>query len=281
MRGVVAGLVVVALAAAVICYVLFFGDKAKKPVREDTKKGFIKEVTPAAAPKAVEKPVELTPEEKEKARRKAGGMYTNDYGYVYNRPIRGPVITNDCNKTVQKSFAATVFTDPADRAIGALLDAEPGTMFVGDPGKMYGPSFTRKFLKSIEHPIIVEPGDSEDVALLKKAVREAKIEMKARYDAGEDLGDMMLAARKELQTLGFYKNELSAELNRIAKDRSLTEDDMKDFVEAANKMLAERGASGLTMPRSAALRFERMRKKAAAEAAAKAGSTSENTSKED
>lgn len=257
LRGLIAGAAVVLVALGAVYF--FMGEETKVEIKESTKPRRIKEVEPAKAKTNVVKVVELTPEEKEKLRRKAGGMYTNDYGYVYNRPIKGRAITNDMNETVAKSFADKVFNNFVDRSIGDLIDTEPGTAFVGDSRSLFGPSFKKKFLKSLEVPIIVSRDDPPEVATLKRAVIDAKIDLKARLDAGEDISEIMVQARDELQSLGLYKAELEKELDKIARDRNLTEEDMNDFVAAANKMMAERGMGPLTMPRMAARRFERER----------------------
>ena len=103
--------------------------------------------------------------------------------------------------------------------------------------------------------IIVSKDDDEATAELKRAVIESKIELKARHDAGEDIGELMAREYKELQTLGLYREELKDQIAKLARDKTLREEDMEDFVKAANMMLEARGGSPLQMPRFAARRF--------------------------
>lgn len=181
-------------------------------------------------------------------------MHTNLYGYVINRPSTKVVITNRTDDA-DRPLEEQVFSNSADQKIAALLLLKPGEMLVGDPSTLFGRGFVRAFLKSIETPIIVEEGDDEVTAELKRAVRESKIEIKARYDAGEDIGELMSKECQELQALGLYREELKDQVAKFARDKSLSEDDMKDFVAAANRMLEERGGQPLQMPRFAARRF--------------------------
>ena len=161
---------------------------------------------------------------------------------------KGPVITNK-HTEANASLAARVFSNTADKFIGQLISIEPGTPLYGPPIK-YDEKFVRSFLRSLTTPIIIDPDDPPEVAALKRAVRETKIELKARYDDGEDIAQIMTDTRKELQELGLYRNELQAEVNRIIRKdaKNLTDEEMQDFVDAANKMLAERGAKPIALP---------------------------------
>ena len=161
---------------------------------------------------------------------------------------KGPVITNKYTEA-NASLAARVFSNTADKFIGQLVNIEPGTPLYGPPIK-YDEKFVRSFLRSLTTPIIIDPDDSPEVAALKRAVRETKIELKARYDDGEDIAQIMTDTRKELQELGLYRSELQAEVNKIIRKdaKNLTDEQMQDFVDAANKMLAERGAKPIVLP---------------------------------
>ena len=188
-------------------------------------------------------------------------MHTNAYGYVINRPHTKIVITNKVDDA-DRPLEERVFTNSADQKIAGLLMLEPGEMLVGDASSLFGRGFTRAFLKSLESPIIVTKDDDETTAELKRAVRDAKIEIKARYDAGEDIAALMAKEREELQAIGLYRKELENEIRKIARDDAIGEADMADFVKAANMMLQGRGGKPLEMPRFAARRFklERVRK---------------------
>ena len=239
MRGILAGLVVVAAAVAAY-FLLFSGDKAKKPVREDTKeRGRIKEVTPAPVPvaKAESEGKKETP--KPRGPQKVGesrdgwiklpnGRLIKDTGAIQCAPAR-------------LSLEDQVFDRSTDRSIANLLTVEPGTMFIGD-SSMYYKNFTEKFLESLKEPIIITHDDSEEVKMLKQGVIDARKELKARYDAGEDLGAVMRETREQMRELGLYREELERQVREIVKTKDdLTDTDLKDLLGAANKMLEERG----------------------------------------
>ena len=181
-------------------------------------------------------------------------MHTNLYGYVINRPHTAVVITNKLSDA-EKPIEERIFTNSADQKIAGLLLLEPGEMLVGDAASLFGRGFTRAFLRSIETPIVIDEGDDEFTADLKRAVREAKKEIKAKYDAGEDIGKLMLDEVKELQAIGLYREELKDQIAKFARDKSLSEEDLGDFVKAANALLESRGGKPLKMPRFAARRF--------------------------
>lgn len=161
---------------------------------------------------------------------------------------KGPVITNNYTEA-NASLSARVFGNMADKQIGHLLSIVPGTPLYG-PAMKYDERFVRSFLKSLKTPIVIEKGDTEEVAALKRAVRETKVELKARYDAGEDIAKIMTDTRNELQQLGAYRDQLQAEVNKmLRKDAGrMTDRDMQDFIDAANMMLEGRGAKPLAMP---------------------------------
>ena len=181
-------------------------------------------------------------------------MHTNIYGYVINRPHTAIIITNKVNDA-DKPIEERIFANSADQKIAALLLLEPGEMMIGDASSLFGKGFIRSFSRSIETPIVVTDNDDEFAANLKRAVIDTKLELKSRYDEGEDIAQLMLKERNELQALGLYREELKEEIHKLARDKSLSEEAMQDFINAANKMLEERGGKPLEMPRFAARRF--------------------------
>lgn len=139
-----------------------------------------------------------------------------------------------------------VFLNRADRTIAGLLVIEPGTDLIGD--EVFDESFVKAFLKSIQIPIIISKDDDEETRALKRAVIDTKIDLKARLDAGEDIAKTLTDIRRELRELGAYREELKQLIAGKSRDHSMSVDDMKDFVQAANIMLDERGAKPIVMP---------------------------------
>lgn len=157
---------------------------------------------------------------------------------------RSGIITNDANKS-QFKLPYEVFDFGCENEIACLLDLPPGAGLVGTP--IYGGNFKSEFLKSLEQPIIIEENDSDYVKQLKREVREAKVEMKAALDRGEDIEKIMIDARKECQELAIYKRQLEENLNDMINNASITEDDIDDCIKAINIMLERKGIAPLDL----------------------------------
>ena len=246
-------LVALAVLAVVVVVAVFLsmGRDAARPV----------EAAPAAKPKAVvaERPAVRPPEPAGEPKKdvvrwrgkeypmyneKGGKAVVTGYGVRYLTPR---VITNSTESANARiPWEARQFKHRTDQEIAVLLYTEPGTAFVGDYAA--DERFNEKFLKSLEEPILIEEGDGADVRELKKAVIEARNELKARYDSGEDPAAIIAGAHKELRELGAYKEELAKQLREVARRPEMTEADLDDFVAAANQMLESRGCGKLTMP---------------------------------
>ena len=258
-RGFPSVLLAASASLAVFCGIVLWwaAGRGKAHDSDDTRPS---RARPIAEVRPAIRPADNPPQEAESPRPRSNVppeqqvMHTNLYGYVINRPSTAVVITNKVDDA-DRPFEERVFENSADQKIAGLLLLKPGEMLVGDPSSLFGRGFARAFLKSIESPIIIGKDNDEATAELKRAVIESKIEIKARHDAGEDIGELMAREYKELQTLGLYREELKDQIAKLARDKSLREEDMEDFVKAANMMLEARGASPLQMPRFAARRF--------------------------
>ena len=246
-RGVIAGL---AVALPVVLLGIWFFSGNESPESEDAGKsrGRIKEVKPAPAPKQAvtndeHKGQVFThgkwyPEYDEKG----GKIWISKNWVRYHTPV---VYTNTTNKT-RLSPAAKLFDNTVDQDIAELITAPLGTMYIGDV--KYGKAFEKKFLKSLTTPIIPSHDDDEWAKEVKRAVNETKIELKARYDAGEDIGQILTDTRREYQKLGVYKADLEQLMRKQLHEAKDDTQMQKDVFEAANKMLAERGIEPIKMP---------------------------------
>lgn len=246
-RGLIAGVVVIVLGFAVLA-ILSGGDDAPK-AKADKGRGRIKEVAPAVTnvPAKTEKELhpgmvkvrgKWYPEYDEKG----GKIWVTSNAVMYHTP---KIQTNKVNQA-RLSKEMKIFSRRADVEIAVLINAEPGTGFIGD--YRYGDRFVKDFLDSLTTPIIISEDDDENTKALKKAVRETKIELKARYDNGEDIGQIMADTRKNLQELGAYREELRREVDKVRSKGGMSPEELNDLYGAANKMLAERGAKPLAMP---------------------------------
>jgi len=149
--------------------------------------------------------------------------------------IKGEVTNSSTN--VKRDWFE-VFDHGCDNEIACLLTLEPGETLVGTP--VYRGRFAKEFIKSLESPIIPTADDPQEIKDLKRAVTEAKIELKAAYDRGEDIERIMLETRNQMQDLAAYRQALESELRTAVKDVE-SEQELDAFVAAANEMLAKKG----------------------------------------
>ena len=171
---------------------------------------------------------------------------------------KGPVHTNGANRV--RTLEERTFRHGAEVHIAGLLRLEPGASLLGDSNLIYGKAFMKSFIKSLEEPIVISEDDSDEVKELKNAVIQTKEELKQRMNAGEDICKIMRDTRDDLKKIGLYRDELNRQLIDLGKDGQYSEQDMQDFVSAANQMLSERGAKPLTMPRVLMYKFEKLKK---------------------
>ena len=242
-RGIAAGAIVVVLA---ICAWHFLGEKQGEATREGTAKKppRIVEATHKVAPKSVEPAPEPQPKEVPYWERESPEGLTFRQKMKWNIHHRAPAVyTNNTSQTEPRP-AYAIFDTRSDNSIAALLTVPPGTAAVGDPE--YELWFTQDFLKSLETPIIVTKDDTPEEAQLKRDMIATKIDLKARYDAGEDIALIMKNTREELQRLSIYKSEIESAFREMAGKPGLTEKDIDDFIESANILLDSKGIAPMT-----------------------------------
>ena len=155
--------------------------------------------------------------------------------------VRG-IITNNLT-SVKAKYA--IFANHCENDIACLLTIQPGEGLVGTP--RYNGRFTKNFLDSLNSPIIINEDDEPDVAELKQAVIEVKKDMKAAYDRGEDLEQIMLDTRAEYQKLFVFKQGMQRTVSEYVKNNEVSDEDIETYVEAANTMLAEKGIAPLKL----------------------------------
>ena len=140
-----------------------------------------------------------------------------------------------------------LFRHNSENLIADMLAVEPGDSLIGE--LPFDRRFVEDFKRSLEEEIEILPTDSEYERKMKQAVIDTKAELKARMDAGEDVGEIMRAARAELQETGIYRDQLIQELHEIRRSGEWTADEYEKFVDAANAMLASKGAKPIKTPK--------------------------------
>jgi len=239
-RGIIAGLVVVVLAlAAWHFFAAKMEDQMPETIRAPKKASKIVETTPEPfIPKPLEVKVE-PPKPDPNARPTKVGEVVNGYVLLPSGRLhkRQGVITNSVASRAKGAYH--IFDHACDNEIACYLSIKPGDALVG-PVRYTG-RFKEKFLESLKTPIIVTQDDTPEQAQLKRDVIAAKLELKDALDRGEDIEQIMLDTRQELQDLARYKMELRKQFNELRRSEGATEEDIDMLLEACNKMLESKG----------------------------------------
>lgn len=140
-----------------------------------------------------------------------------------------------------------IFKRQSEREIAALILTEPGTWFMRRPN--FGDRFDSDFKASLNEKIEFSDSDTEEERALKEAVIETKNELLQRATSTEKPSDIMNAFAGSLYELGQYRRTLQDELGRLKRDSTISDADIESFVNAANKMLTDRGAQPIKMPK--------------------------------
>lgn len=147
------------------------------------------------------------------------------------------------SKIAHRKAPCEIFNYHSENLISLLMNTEPGTVFFG-PGN-YQEGFVRNFEKSCQEPIIVFNTDSDEVKRLKRDMIDVKIELKERMRQGESLTDIISSTRNELQKLGQVKLNLQRMLKSEVKTNAKSAADVDTFIEAADRILEEKGIAPL------------------------------------
>ena len=236
-RGVIAGAVVV-LGAAVAAWWLWPTGETRQDATS-TKRGLIKEVTPAAAPKVAEEEEKKPEPPKYWEQPTTNGLTWRQAKVWYWKRRPKPSITNDSSRT-EAPPAYCIFSHDCDNKIALYLSIEPGQTLVGAPE--YGEAFKKDFAESLKEPIIVTKDDDEWTANLKRAVTQTKIELIDRMNAGEDIGKILEDTHEELRKMCLYKSDIEQTFHEQIKELdNPTEEDIEDAIKAANMLLDQKG----------------------------------------
>ena len=243
-RGLLAGAIVV-LGAGLAAWLFMGGEADSRPLQKKDR-GHIKEIAPAVAPtNAVpKKPVDPREDyDHEKCYRDERGIlrYKSSGCRAYDKTVKtGPTVL--LNKQVRRIFKGT-----ANNEIFTLITMNPGESRLVTPDYR-DPEYIKRFKESLEQPIEIAEDDHEWDKNVKQAVADTKKDLIARMKKGEKLSDILEDTSKELQRLTAYKDSIDKQVSTIVKDAKgrLSEQDVKDLVGAANKMLTEQGINPIS-----------------------------------
>lgn len=235
-HGLAALVVVCVIGAAAILFFTSSSEKGPKVGPEKT--SLIKEAKPALPAKPV-----VTNEVKKvdpNARPTKVGECVNGYVLLPSGRMhrRTGVVTNSIAGRPKAKYQ--IFDRRCNNEIAGLLTIKPGDVLLGTP--RYNGRFKKDFIESISEPIIITEKDTPEQAQLKRDVIAARLEMKDALDRGEDIEQIMLDTRSQLQDLWRVKQQFQR-LFIEQKKECKTEQDVEDLFNACNKMLEERGVA--------------------------------------
>lgn len=151
------------------------------------------------------------------------------------------VITNSIANRPKGAYE--IFEHHCENEIACYLTLKPGDTLVGP--RRYTGKFKEQFLKSLETPIVINEDDTPEQVQLKEDVAAAKQELKEALDRGEDIEQIMIDTREELQSLMVYKMEMRRQFHELLKECE-TDEQVEELFDSCNKMLAEKGIAPLT-----------------------------------
>ena len=252
-RGIFAGLIVIAVAGIAVVLVMMSG--SSEPAKKDGKRkesAKIREVTPAPAPKAKpEEAVQMVTNRFGKVvPKKKAETYKDERGVLRYKVGNGRVPDPDAHKYLVKS--STVFTDGlpkfthrSESEIAMLLSLKPGDMVFGD--LPHDDKFKQDFVESLLDPIQILPEDSEADKKLKMEVEACKKELAERVKDGEDLGQILQETRDEYRRLANFKHEMEEMVRKEVAENAQSTTDVDTYFEAMNKMLESKGIEAVKM----------------------------------
>ena len=250
-RGIVAGLVVVALGAGIVAWLFKSGEAESLPLQEK-KPSQIKTVTPAPAPKA--EPVKTNKAEEAKPEKEP-------------EPVPFKVITN--GNTLVERFALPngrywerhrlakppLFKHATDDLLcmAVLTDGKNAT-----PPMPISTITDEDFLNSLKDPIVINDDDDDKVKEVKAAIRDARQSVKEMMDSGLSFREILADHEKLLNDNREIRNQAMAELQKIHEEGDAEGE--RQYMLKINLALQQMGIPELDEPKT---REERKAERAA------------------
>lgn len=145
-------------------------------------------------------------------------------------------------KAHDAEIAARPFKYTSENVISSIFSLNYGDhVLMGD----FHPTLQDDFLKSLNDPIVINDDDSEEVRRQKKEMVALKPKIKELLDKGYTLKEVLDDYRNAIAKVQELEFNLRKELDQI-KRTSTSVDEVRDFIEAANKMMLDAGAKNFT-----------------------------------
>ena len=136
------------------------------------------------------------------------------------------------------------FKFAAEREIDRIISAEPGHRIIGRFPKGF---IDRDFRKSLETPIEITSEDSPEDVQKKQQMISIKEQLKTALNRGESIDSLLEEARSEVNALADFRDNMIKNLAELKK-KGGSEQEIEDYYQAANKMLAEKKIKPLLTP---------------------------------
>ena len=247
LRGILAGLVVVAILGAA-AYFIFSGKDVQPRAKAAKETGLIREVTPAAAPKA-EEPVAARRKWGKDWRQKQISMIEQKYGTNLTQDLKTTLyfLKNPPQRSFKPKTEYSFLRHSSERTMYSLLAAEPGA-FMLEPVEV-GEGFNQDFINALVDKIEITNEDSDEVRKIKQFVTDAKKEIAALVKSeGKKPSELLNEHAKALYDLGRFQQNLENELNAARRNADLSDQDVEDMFRAANVLRKQKGLDELPIP---------------------------------
>lgn len=243
MRGIATGAVLV-IALGALCVWMFSSGKEASKAEAKRERGRIKEVKPAPAPRAVTNEVK-----KPKKFWEVDASQTNGFTVMqmrkWQKEHRPPAGYTNRTSLTEAPPSYAIFKTSCENEIACYLTLKPGETLVGTP--TYTPKQKAAMIAALDAAVIYDKDETQEQRDLRAAVQETKIELKKRVEAGEDIGEIFLETRKEIQELAQYKHQIEDLYREFRQKEDITIEDVDDFVKAANIQLEKKGIAPLEL----------------------------------
>lgn len=163
-----------------------------------------------------------------------GSVITNDSGRVYYSEDPGFA---ERYRAVRAEQAKLPFHTRAEIAIASVFDVAPGQFVLQGE---FPPNLEKDFLEHLDDPITINDDDDPHTVELKRFMIDLKPQLKQAMDRGESLAALLKDYRNELTKAHALKENLRRELAKLQREAK-SEEEVKDYIKAANQMLDDYG----------------------------------------
>ena len=248
MKGIVAGVVTVCVLGGLCLWMFSGGDDAAKD--EAAKgRGRIKEVAPAKAPKGETEAVKTElAKAKDDANSQTSAVETlKKLEPPKTKPPAVSVTLGVDSVTLHgvSLHPKRIFPSYAENYVADILTTQPGDP---PPYGMMSPRFDEEFKASMKNKIKILDTDTEEEKQLKQDMIDTKNRLYMDWiEHGISPASQVAEARKELAKQAEFRTATMTELANMQKSGA-TEEEIRDYVAAANKILEKNNTKAIKLP---------------------------------